>query len=165
MPFLDKAVVCSLSLRQRAGTDSANCVSDNVVDVPGVRVVQILRCKCGGDSRLPKLQLVEKSSRLRTCSWTRLLICRCCATTGAWSLGAENCGFSAVAVHRQGVDVPAIMQRRSLAVGGATDSVHRLIWWTPSLHRDRMQLGTWLRCVICVSHRCRWCRSRQEFHS
>ena len=27
------------------------------------------------------------------------------------SSGAENCGFSAVAVHRQGVDVPAIMQR------------------------------------------------------
>ena len=32
--------------------------------------------------------------------------------TGAWSPGAENCGFSAVAVHLQGVDVPAIMQRR-----------------------------------------------------
>ena len=32
------------------------------------------------------------------------------------------------AVHRQGVDVPAIMQRRSLAVGGVTDTVHRLIW-------------------------------------
>ena len=30
------------------------------VDVPVVRVVQILRCKCGGDSRLPQLQVVEK---------------------------------------------------------------------------------------------------------
>ena len=30
-----------------------------VVDVPGVRVVQILRCKCGGDSRLPQLQLLR----------------------------------------------------------------------------------------------------------
>ena len=58
-----------------------------------------------------------------------------------------------------------------LAVGGAKDSVHRLISWTTSLHRDRLQLGTWLRCVIrdrifwgtCVSHRCRWCRSRREF--
>ena len=35
--------------------------SDKRVDVPVVRVVQILRCKCGGDSRLPQLQLVEKS--------------------------------------------------------------------------------------------------------
>ena len=34
------------------------------------------------------------------------------------------------AVHRPGVDVPVFMQRRSLALGGATDSVHRLIWWT-----------------------------------
>ena len=41
------------------------------------------------------------------------------------------------------------------------------------MHRDRLQLGTWLRCVIrdrifwstCVSRRCRWCRSRREFHS
>ena len=41
------------------------------------------------------------------------------------------------------------------------------------MHRDRLQLGTWLRCVIrdrifwgtCVSHRCRGCRSRREFHS
>ena len=35
--------------------------SDKRVDVPVVPVVQILRCKCGGDSRLPQLQLVEKS--------------------------------------------------------------------------------------------------------
>ena len=48
----------------------------------------------------------------------------------------------AVAVHRQGVDVPAIMQRRSLAVGGATDSVHCLIWWTShSAQRQVSQLG------------------------
>ena len=31
------------------------------------------------------------------------------------------------AVHRQGVDVPAVMQRRRLALGGATESVHRLM--------------------------------------
>ena len=88
------------------------CCSYLVVDVPGVRVSQILRCKRGGDSRLPQLQLLRIPSRFRACSWTRSLTCLCCATTGAWSLGAENCGFSAVAVHRQGVDVPAIMQRR-----------------------------------------------------
>ena len=34
------------------------------------------------------------------------------------------------AVHRPGVDVPVFMQRRRLALGGATDSVHRLVWWT-----------------------------------
>ena len=35
--------------------------SDKVVDVLGVRVVQMLRCRFGGDSLLPQLQLVEKS--------------------------------------------------------------------------------------------------------
>ena len=35
--------------------------SDKVLDVPGVPVVQILRCRCGTDSRLPQLQLAEKS--------------------------------------------------------------------------------------------------------
>ena len=37
---------------------------------------------------------------------------------------------SARAVHRPGVDVPVFMQRRSLALGGDTGSVHRLFWWT-----------------------------------
>ena len=55
-----------------------------VVAVPGWRVVQILWCKCGGDSRLPQMQLI------RTCSWTRSLTCLCCATAGAWSSGAET---------------------------------------------------------------------------
>ena len=68
------------------------CCPYLVVDVPGVRVAQILRCKCGGDSRLPQLQLLRIPSRFRACSWTRLLTCLCCSTTGAWSLGAENCG-------------------------------------------------------------------------
>ena len=35
--------------------------------------------------------------------------------------------MSPVAVHRQGVDVPAVVQRRCFALGGATDSVHRLM--------------------------------------
>ena len=56
--------------------------SDKVVDVPGVRVVQILRCKCGGDCRLPQVQLVEKSSRFRTGCWTRSLTCPLLSTTG-----------------------------------------------------------------------------------
>ena len=34
---------------------------------------------------------------------------------------------SACAVHRQGVDVPVSLQRRRLALGRATDSVHRLM--------------------------------------
>ena len=58
--------------------------SSLVVAVPGWRVVQIFCCKCGGDSRLPQMQI------LRTCSWTRSLTCLCCATEGAWSSGAET---------------------------------------------------------------------------
>ena len=42
----------------------------------------------------------------------------------------------AVAVHRQGVDVPVILQRRCLAVGGASDSAHRHSQRTIQLHRD-----------------------------
>ena len=73
--------------------------------------------------------------------------CRACFSQCLKQWRFRSCSTSkvvdvlAVAVHRQGMDVPAIMQRRSLAVGGATDSVHHMIWWTPSLHRDRLQLG------------------------
>ena len=35
------------------------------------------RCKCGGDSRLPQMQLI------RTCFWTRSLTCLRCVTAGA----------------------------------------------------------------------------------
>ena len=72
--------------------------SDKVVNVPGVRVAQILRCRCGGDSRLPQLQPLRIPSRFRACSRTRSLTCLCCAMTGAWSMGAEKLRFSAVAV-------------------------------------------------------------------
>ena len=63
--------------------------SDKVVDVLGVPVVQILRCRCGGDSRLPQLQLLRNPLRLCTYSWTKLLTCLWCATTGAWSLASQ----------------------------------------------------------------------------
>ena len=59
--------------------------SDKVVDVPFVPVVQILRCRRGGDSRLPQLPLLRNPLRLRTLSWTRLLTCLWRATTGAFS--------------------------------------------------------------------------------
>ena len=36
--------------------------SDKVLDVPGVPVVQIFRCRCGADSRLPQLQLLRNPS-------------------------------------------------------------------------------------------------------
>ena len=39
-------------------------------------------------------------------SWTRFLQACWCAPTGAWRDSAENCGFSAVAVHRQGRRYP-----------------------------------------------------------
>ena len=52
--------------------------------------------------------------------WSRLLTCPLLSTT------VEVVDVP-VAVHRQGVDVPVVMQRRCLALGGATDSVHRLM--------------------------------------
>ena len=42
----------------------------------------------------------------------------------------------AVTVHRQGVDVPVILQRQCLAVGGASDSARRQSQRTIQLHRD-----------------------------
>ena len=59
--------------------------SDKVVDVPFVPVVQFLRCRRGGDSRLSQLPLLRNPLRLRTLSWTRLLTCLWRATTGAFS--------------------------------------------------------------------------------
>ena len=88
--------------------------SDKVVDVPCVPVVQILRCRCGGDSRLPQLQLLRNPLRFRTCSWTRLLTCLWCATTGV-GLWLRSCSSSTV------MDVLVIMRDS----GCAPDSVHR----------------------------------------
>ena len=67
--------------------------SDKVVDVSCVPVVQILRCRCGGDSRLPQLQLLRNPLRFRTCSWTRLLTCQLVCNNRCLVSG------SAVAVH------------------------------------------------------------------
>ena len=65
----------------------------------------------------------------RTCSWTRLLTCLRCATAGAWSSVLKlrilrTCSSST----RCGR--PCDFAVTCLAVGGATHSVHRLIWWT-----------------------------------
>ena len=44
------------------------------------------RCRCGGDSRLPQLQLLRNPSRFRTCSWTRSLTRPLwCQRQGSWS--------------------------------------------------------------------------------
>ena len=74
-------------------------------------------------------------------------------TTG---LGVQSCRkmlFSTVAVfgkvadvparavHRHGVDVPVSMQRRRLALGGATDSVHRLMVDIPVAPRVHAMKG------------------------
>ena len=48
-------------------------------------------------------------------------------------------GVPAVAVHRQGVDVPVIMERRCLAVGGASDSAHRRSQRTIQLQQRRIR--------------------------
>ena len=65
----------------------------------------------------------------RTCSRTRLLTCLRCATPGAWSSVLKlrilrTCSSST----RCGR--PCDFAVTCLAVGGATHSVHRLIWWT-----------------------------------
>ena len=78
-------------------------------------------------------------------------------TTGYGSDSTENCGapqvqysdkvvdVPAVAVHRR-LDVPAILQRRSLAVGGASDSVHRWCPRTSQLQQRRIRiLRLWRR--------------------
>ena len=83
-----------------------------------------------------------------------------------WSLGAQKLRILRSCSSFTRFGRPCDYAEMCLAVGGATDTVHRLIWWTPRLHRDRLQLGTWLRRIFwgtCVSHRCRWCRSRREF--
>ena len=94
-----------------------------VVAVPGLQVVQILWCKCGGDSRIPQLQLV------RTCSWTRSLTCLRCATAGAWS-SVQKLRILRTCSSSTRCGRPCDFAVTCLAVGGATDSVHRLIWWT-----------------------------------
>ena len=118
--------------------------SDKVVTVPGVRVAQILRCKCGGDSRLPQLQLLRIPSRFRACSWTMSLTCLCCATDRCLVSGCRKLRILRSCSSSTRCGRPCDYAATCLAVGGATDSVHRLISWTPSLHRDRLQLGTWL---------------------
>ena len=58
-------------------------------------------------------------------------------TTGHGVQTFRKLWFSTVAVHRQGVDVPVSMQRRCLALGGATDSVRvQFSTWTSQLRRD-----------------------------
>ena len=81
--------------------------SDKVVDVPGVPVVQILRCRCGGDSRLPQLQLLRNPSRFRTCSWTRSLTCPLLSTTGYCTVEVPQYSSSPVFL-----DIPVVQHRR-----------------------------------------------------
>ena len=75
--------------------------SDKVVDVPGVRVVQMLRCLCGGDSLLPQLQLVEKSVEIPHVLLDQVVDMPVGVYNRCLVFGSRNCGLSAVAVHRQ----------------------------------------------------------------
>ena len=90
---------------------------------PGWQVVQILWCKCGGDSRLPQMQL------LRTYFWTRSLTCLRCVTAGAWS-SVQKLRILRSCSSSTRLGRPCDFSVTCLAVGGATHSVHRLIWWT-----------------------------------
>ena len=137
-----------------------------MVDLPGVRVAQLLRCKRGGDSRLPQLQLLRIPSRFRACSWTRSLTCLCLATTGAWSPGAENCGSPQL----QFIDMVWTSLRLCSDVS-RSGRCHRYSSSPVLVDTKFAQRQDVARCVIrvrifwgtCVSHRCRWCRSRLEF--
>ena len=88
---------------------------------PGWQVVQILWCKCEGDSRLPQMQLI------RTRFWTRSLTCLRCVTAGAWSSVQKlrilrSCSSST----RCGRPCDhTATSRFSFSSGGASDSVHR----------------------------------------
>ena len=98
---------------------------DKVVDVPGVPVVQILRYRCGGDSRLPQLQLLRNPSGFRTLqyffvvdvpvvqvhlcvqSWTRSLTCPLLSTTGYCTVEVPQIQLSPVTA-----DIPVVQHRR-----------------------------------------------------
>ena len=98
--------------------------SDKVVDVPGVRVVQILRCRCRGDSRLPQLQLVQKIRRDSARALGQVVYMpvgaynRCLVFGSRKPRTLRSCSSSTV------VNVPVIPHRR-LFSGWASDSVHR----------------------------------------
>ena len=65
----------------------------------------------------------------RTCSWTRSLTCLCCVTAGAWS-SVQKLRILRTCSSSTRCRRPCDFAVTCLAVGGATDSVHRLIWWT-----------------------------------
>ena len=99
--------------------------SDKVVDVLCVPVVQILRCRCGGDSRLPPLQLLRNPSRfcmlqyffvvdvpvvqVHLCvqSWTRSLTCPLLSTTGYCTVEVPQIQLSPVTA-----DIPVVQHGR-----------------------------------------------------
>ena len=62
------------------------------------------------------------SSQSWCSSWARSL-CPCCATTGAWFDGAENCGVPAVSFHRRSSTFPFVPQKQILMV----ESIQRII--------------------------------------
>ena len=112
-------------VRQRRKLWFRSCFSDMVVDVLCVPVVQILRCRCGGDSRLPQLQLLRNPSRFRTLqyffvvdvpvvqvhlgvqSWTRSLTCPLLSTTGYCTVEVPQYSSSPTFV-----DIPVVQHRR-----------------------------------------------------
>ena len=94
-----------------------------VVAVPVGGSCRFSGAKCGGDSRLPQMQLI------RTCFWTRSLTCLRCVTAGAWS-SVQKLRILRSCSSSTRCGRPCDFAVTCLAVGGATHSVHRLIWWT-----------------------------------
>ena len=86
---------------------------------------------------------------------------RCCANDRVMVQTVQNCGVPqlhcsdkfvdvpAVAVHRR-LEVPVIMQRRSLAVGGASDSAHRRSQRTIQLQQETDTLSAWVTAILRV---------------
>ena len=82
---------------------------------------------------IPQVQfLVRWRHAVVVTTWLGVLTCRKLwfSTVAVLDKVAD---VPARAVHRPGVDVPVSMQRRRLALGGATDSVHRRSLWSSQL--------------------------------
>ena len=98
--------------------------------------------------QVPQLQFIDRvvdtsvdtetGLTMQTVQKTRDSMVQFWATTGLCSDSAENCGFHMCSALTR-LDVPVIMQRRSLAVGGAADSAHRRSQRTSQLQQRRMR--------------------------
>ena len=71
----------------------------------------------------------HRCSLFAQCFWTRSLTCLRCVTVGAWS-SVQKLRILRSCSSSTRCGRPCDFAVTCLAVGGATHSVHRLIWWT-----------------------------------